>query len=218
MPPTQAAADAVRDAILRYLYRIHGAARSVRATAITIRDLQSALRPLGYKQQEVASNLDYLIQKGWVVEVVEDRTYTTPRGTTQHSDRRSYKISAAGMDLLDGGNSLYGRSQVGSSINVTNVNGVTVVGDGNVVNTGYANAAEALSKLRDAVLKSEISDETRLVVAADIDTLQAQLQKPEPDPGIIKLAWSGIREVVTAGELAELGFKVGALLAPILGG
>lgn len=54
---------------------VHTKARSPRAATIGIRDLQKTMKAAdGYKQQEVASNLDYLIQKGWAVEVVEDRT------------------------------------------------------------------------------------------------------------------------------------------------
>jgi len=67
--------DVVRDALLRYLYEVHQNARSVKATAVGIRDLQGAMKSLhGMKQQIVSSNLDYLFQKGWISEVVEERT------------------------------------------------------------------------------------------------------------------------------------------------
>lgn len=57
--------DLIRDAILRELREVYVSARSVRATAIGIKDLQRRLREKhGYKQQEVAANLTYLIQKG----------------------------------------------------------------------------------------------------------------------------------------------------------
>ena len=74
--------DVVRDAILRHLYLVHSKARSPKTAGLMIRELTQALKPKGFKQQEVASNLDYLVQKGWVREVVENRSFTTPRGTT----------------------------------------------------------------------------------------------------------------------------------------
>lgn len=40
--------------------------------------------------------------------------------------------------------------------------------------------------------------------ASNISSIQAQLQKPEPDVGVIKTIWSGIEKVVTAGELVAL--------------
>jgi hypothetical protein len=39
--------------------------------------------PSGTKQQQVGSNLDYLLPKGWAVEQITNRTFTTPAGTTQ---------------------------------------------------------------------------------------------------------------------------------------
>ena len=90
--------DIARDFILRHLYLIHERARSPKTAGLKITDLARALKPKGFKLQEVASNLDYLVQKGWVREVVETRTFTTPRGTTQQAEKRSYKISDSGID------------------------------------------------------------------------------------------------------------------------
>ena len=41
----------------------------------------------GTRQQDVASNLDYLVQKGWVSEVVQNRSFNTRSGTVQNSER-----------------------------------------------------------------------------------------------------------------------------------
>src|SRR5947199_3055753 len=85
--------DEVRDAVLRNLYEVHRRAKSPRSASIGIQDLQKALRlKHGYKQQEVASELDYLLQKGWAVEVVRERTFQTPGGTTRQAERITYKI------------------------------------------------------------------------------------------------------------------------------
>ena len=70
--------DAVRDAVLRHLHETHKKARSPKTAGLMISELTKGLKPKGYKQQEIASNLDYLVQKGWVREVVEQRSFTTP--------------------------------------------------------------------------------------------------------------------------------------------
>ena len=61
--------DVIRDSILRHLLAIHQDAKSPAKASIGIRDLRAALKAThGYKQQQVGSNLDYLVQKGWVTE------------------------------------------------------------------------------------------------------------------------------------------------------
>jgi hypothetical protein len=160
--------------------------------------------------------LDYLIQKGWAVEVVEDRTFQTPRGTMQQAQKVTYKISDAGIDRLEGA-SMYERPDLRPHVNITNLHGVTVVGDGNLVNASFTELSRTLTELRTAVLAAgSLDDETRLNVASDVDTLQSQLQKTTPDRSIIKRAWQGIQVAVTAGELAELIAKAAALIGPLV--
>jgi hypothetical protein len=93
--------DRARDLILRKLEEHHRRARSPRTAGVGFRDLQARLKDSGLKQQEVAANLDYLVQKGWVREVVEERSFTTPRGTQQTSSKVTYKISDVGLDKLE---------------------------------------------------------------------------------------------------------------------
>lgn len=208
--------DEIRDAILRHLYEVHSKAKSPKSAGKKISEIQKALRPLGYKQQEVASNLDYLVQKTWVREEIRQRSFTTERGTQIPSEQRTYKISDTGIDKLEAA-STYQRPDVGSEVNITNIRGVTVVGDGNVVNTSFADVSEVLADMRSAVLALKpVDDETKLDVVADIDTLQSQLQKPSPNRGVVKALWGGIEKTVTAAGLIELAEKAGRLLAPLL--
>jgi len=151
--------DAVRDALLRYLLSVHRKAKSPRSAGIGIRDLQKAMKvKSGIKQQVVGSNLDYLVQKGWVKEVVFARSFQTPRGTMQQAEKVTYKISDTGIDRLEGA-STYQRSDLRPHVNITNVQGVTVVGEGNVVNTTFTDLSRVLSDLRTAVLASGTLDD-----------------------------------------------------------
>lgn len=208
--------DIIRDNILRYLYGVHNKARSPKSAAQGIRDITKGMKSFGHKQSELASNLDYLIQKGWVREVVEHRSFTTDKGTTQNAEKRAYKISDTGIDKLEAA-SVYQQRSYESRLNITNISGVTVVGDGNVVNTNYTDLSRTLNDLKQAVLSAaSMTDRDKLNAVSDIDTLQAQIQKPEPDKAVIKRIWSGIEKMVTAAGIIDITQKIGSLLTPLL--
>lgn len=143
--------DTVQDEILRHLHAVHQKARSPKSAGLLMSEVSKALKTKGYKQQEVASNLDYLVQKGWVREVVEHRTFTTRAGTTQSAERRTYKISDSGIDRLEAA-SMYQRSEVASHVNIINIRGVTLVGNGNV-NTTFTDLSRVLTDLKQAILQ-----------------------------------------------------------------
>jgi hypothetical protein len=208
--------DEVRDVILRELNTIRQKARSPKTASVGIQDLARKLKPHGYKQQLVASNLVYLVDKGWAREVREARTFTTKYGTTQNSERITYIISAEGVDRLEGA-SMYRRT-TDQGVNITNIQGVTVVGEGNVVNTTFADLSRTLTGIRSAVLSSnDIPDKTKLEAVSDIDTLQAQLQKPTPDKSIAQRAWQALEKLATVGTLAELITSAAHLIKPLIG-
>lgn len=77
--------DAVRDAILRHLYEVHRNARGPKGVAIGIRDLHRAMKAQNIGPKDVNSNLDYLLQKGWIAKIEERRTFKT----TSQSDKLS---------------------------------------------------------------------------------------------------------------------------------
>lgn len=208
--------DVTRDAILRQLYITHEKARSPKTSGLKITELAQALKPGGLKLQQVASNLDYLVQKGWVREVIEKRSFTTPRGTTQEAEKRTYKISDLGIDHLESA-SLYQRPPMSPHINISNIHGVTVVGDGNVVNTTFADLSRVLSDTKNAILaEPQLSEDSKLEAIADIDSLQAQLQKPSPDKTVVQKLWAGIEKAAAVGGVVECILKASELVQPLL--
>lgn len=209
--------DIIRDAILRHLYKLHSSARGPKGVGTKIRDLHRAMKQKGIGQQQVNSNLDYLVQKGWVREVVTPRSYTTRHGTTQQSEVRTYKISDIGIDRLETA-SVYRREERLSGINITNIQGVTVIGDKNVVNVEYSDLYWALDELQEAVSASgNLSDEDKLNVTADVESLKTQLSKPAPNRAIIGQLWSGIDKVISIAGLVGLGLKIAELMRPLTG-
>lgn len=206
-----------RDKILRHLYAVHGKAKGPKGVAIGIRDLHNAMKNQGVRQADVVSNLDYLVQKGWVKQEVERRAFTTKRGNVQYAESKKYKISDIGIDKLEGG-SIYHREESLSRINITNVQGVTVVGTGNIVNTEMLDLSRTLSELEKDVLSSQsLSNEEKLNTVADLETMQAQVSKPNPNRSVLRNIWSGIERVLQAAEFADLVIKVSSMIALLKG-
>lgn len=209
--------DEIREVILRFLYDLHRRARGVRKQEMGIRDLQKAMKDLdGLTQQQVASNLDYLVQKGWVCKTTTGRLFTTKYGTTRSSEQIRYKISAAGIDRIEG-ESEFKRPDPYAGIQIENIGGVTVIGDGNIVRTRFAGVAEALSQLRRAVNASDLPDQDKLAVATEIQTIELQLAREQPDSTVIRRAWAAIKATATVGTLVDLVTRAGIALGPFVG-
>jgi len=207
--------DQIRDKLLRYLYEVHSTARGRGSVAVGIRQIQGALRQEGIKQKQVNSNLDYLVQKDWIAEVIEQRTYPTPQGTIRQSPSIKYKISALGIDRLEAASVYRGEESI-SHINVTNVSGVTVIGEGNIVNAQFTDVFRALTELENSVENSdELLNEQKLDVIADLASLKAQFSKPKPNFAVIREIWSGVKAIVTGAQFAEYMDKVSSFISDL---
>jgi hypothetical protein len=104
----------------------------------------------------------------------------------------------------------------GVKIEATGQNIVTV-GDGNQVNARYRNEASALVDLKDTLLQSPvISESQKLDLVSDIDSIQSQLAKTEPNRTVIRGAWEAVKKLDTVLGLADKVGKVAALLGPFL--
>jgi hypothetical protein len=217
MPNVENPKDAVRDHILRKLYEFNQTSRSAKKVAVLPSVLARAMKSsFGYKQQEVASNLDYLVDKGWVREVIEPRTFTTPSGTSQSSERRTYKISSTGVDRLEHA-SLFQQPPTGAHVNITNISGVVNIGDGNVVNAEFTGLSRLLTAARKRLAAdASLSEEARLNVLSDLDGLVTQIQKPKPNLTVVRALWEGVKAVGAVGGAAELIEKASQLISPML--
>jgi hypothetical protein len=210
--------DEKRDTILRFLYERHKNTRGISKIPIGIRDLQSEMKTRhGMKQPEVSSNLDYLVQVGWVKEVVKERSFKTAGGMEVSQEQVKYKISDIGINHLESGTT-FRRPEASKHINITNIQGVTVVGEGNVVNTQFGDLSRALDELDRAIGSSDrLTDEQKLDAGGDLSTIRTQISKKNPDRSIIKAAWGSLEKVATAVTVGEAVVKVGTLLATLLG-
>lgn len=105
-----------------------------------------------------------------------------------------------------------------SGIEITNVQGITVVGDQNVVvNTQFLDLYRRLSLLSEAVRNSsQLSDEEKLNYTKDIDTIKDQLSKPSPDKRIIKLVWEKLKPLATLAGIASFFIQVAKLIGSLI--
>src|SRR5882724_6694359 len=119
--------DNARDKLLRFLYHRHKTVRGIGKIPIGIQELQREMKSRHrLKQNEVSSNLDYLIQVGWVREVVKERHFKTPHGMDLGREQVTYKISDVGINHLQAG-TMFKRPESFNKINIANIQGVTVV-------------------------------------------------------------------------------------------
>src|SRR6266568_5079627 len=211
----------IRALMLQYFYDRNTNATSARGRkgfSIKISDIRKELKAShGLTQQEVVANLNYLISQGWIAEEQVEKSVPLPSGTVIPQATSYYKITAAGIDKIEGPGEFTMDKFKGIKIEATGQNIITV-GDGNQVNAQYRAAAGALVELKEELLKSLAVTETqKLDAVADIDSIQSQLAKSSPNRGIIQGAWEGVKRLDTVAGLADKIAKVATFLAPFLG-
>src|SRR5947208_9756490 len=95
----------VRSIVLRYFYDRNAAATSARGKkgyAVKISDIRKELKAShDLSQQEVMSNLNYLLSQGWVDEDKVEKSVPLPTGTIIPQSTSSYKITAAGINKIE---------------------------------------------------------------------------------------------------------------------
>jgi hypothetical protein len=211
----------IRSIILRYFYDRNAAATSARGKkgyAVKITDVRKELKTRNLlSQQEVMSNLNYLLSQGWVEEDKVEKSVSLPSGTVIPNTTSYYKITAAGIDKIEGPGEFTMDKFKGIKIEATGQNIITV-GDGNQVNARYQEAAGALVELKQAILQSSsVTEAQKLDVVADIDSIQSQLAKSTPNRGDIQSAWEAVKKLDTVLGLTDKVRKVANFLAPFLG-
>ena len=209
----------VRRLLLQYFYdrnKNATSARGKKGSAVKISDAKKELKAAdGLSQQEVQSNLTYLISQGWVEEEKIEKSFTAPSGTIVPSSTSFFQITAAGIDKIEGAGEFTMPKFHGININATGQNIITL-GDGNQIDAQFGDLGKALVELRDAITQSDAAEDQKLSFVADIDTIQSQLAKPTPSKGIIRAAWDSVKVAATIDGCAGLVTKAETLIAGFL--
>jgi len=208
--------DELRSAILKYFYDKRKSARSLKGSKLKISEIKTDLKKVGMDERTIASNLDYLIQTDWIIEDTETYQITT-KGRVINASRQFYKISDKGIDYFEGA-SKFRKSNPFSGINITNIQGVMVLGDGNVVNARYGDLYRNLNTLSGELTKSGFfTDEEKLNLVSEIETIKSQLSKTSPDKNIVSRAWEKLKPLATVAGIANFLEKTEVLIRILLG-
>ncbi len=214
--PPELADDEVRERLLRFLYGHYKGARSADATYTTMGEIKKSMKGLDVMQKRIVSNLTYLLQNRWVEQEVR-QFIVQPGGKPVMARKVLYRISSAGVDRYEGP-SAFQRTERMAGINITNVHGVTVIGNDNVVNTRFANLYKHLDLLGNEIRASDqLDDREKLSYQAEIETIKSQLMKEQPDPSTLERAWGALKGIATVSGVATAAGQVHGLLRSLFG-
>jgi predicted transcriptional regulator len=187
-----------------------------KGSSIKIRDVKAELKAQhGLTQQEVQSNLTYLLSQGWVEEKSVEKQVRAKGGTVIPSITNYYQVTSAGIDKIEGPGEFTMPRFHGIKIEATGQNIITV-GDGNQINAQYGELGEALAELREAITRSEEPEANKMSLVADIDTIQSQLAKPHPNRSIVTAAWEAVKGAASIHGCISLVEKLTGLIAGII--
>lgn len=213
--------DEIRQVLLEYFYNRNRNGRSARSdktgVAAKISIIRKELKAShGLSQSQVWSNLTYLISESWVEEQQIAKNVPLKSGTIIPQVTSYYKITAAGIDKIEGPGVFTMPKFHGIKIDATGQNIITV-GDGNQVDSRYGGIANELAELKRLLKKSPLLTESnKLGIVADIDTIQSQLAKTNPEKSVIKTIWSTIERTATLVGLTTNATRIAGLLSSLL--
>ena len=212
----------IRKWILRHFYERNCTATSKcgkKGAAVKIGDLRRTLKSVhGLSCQEVIANLRYLISQGWVEEINRERIIPTASGGKVNRVTTFYAITALGIDHIEGPGEFTPRNRFEGIVNINASGQSTVtVGDGNQVNAKFIETADVLADFAGAVKAcTEIDPSRKMDAIADIDTVQSQLARSNPNGAIIRMAWSAIEPLTRLTALAHFAAKIAIQLGQFI--
>jgi hypothetical protein len=214
--------DEIRSQILRYFYDRNAKATSrygKKGSSVKISDVEKELKATyGLSQQQVMSNLTYLIDQKWIKEIPTEKTVTKKGGMAVPRVVTWYEISAEGIDKIEGESECDPQEKyAGINIHAAGTNIITL-GDGNAVNASFADLHSALDELKAAIARADAIQETeKLDAAADIESMKDQLAKPNPSKAVISALWLGVEKAAAIAGLVELVERIRPLIEEIVG-
>ncbi len=179
-------------------------------------EIKKAMKAFNVMEKRIVSNLTYLLQNQWVEEEVR-QFIVQPGGKPVMTRKVLYRISSAGINRYEGP-SAFERTERMAGINITNVHGVTIIGNDNVVSNQFTELYRNLDLLGSEIRASaELDDRAKLTYQAEIETIKSQLMKEEPDRGIVGRAWDALKTAATIGGAAAMVERVHSLLHTLFG-
>ncbi|MBW2069574.1 MAG: hypothetical protein JRI31_12035 [Deltaproteobacteria bacterium] len=204
--------DMIREDVLKYLYERYKKSRSVKKQAVSISEIKKALKPKGYKEQDITGAISFLIDRDWLKEIKVKTKFFIKNRLTE-GEKITYRISDVGVTHFEGPSKFLSTNRF-SGISITNIQGVTVVGNNNIVRNEYLELFRELEELGDQIRSSaQLSDDDKVDLQNDLDTIKSQLGKSKPEKNIIKIAWGNIKDKL--GKVPDLAEKITKVIALI---
>ncbi|MCD6493742.1 MAG: hypothetical protein J7K36_08130 [Archaeoglobaceae archaeon] len=209
--------DIVREDLLNFLYQKYKKSRSVKKQAATISEIKKALKQKGHKEQEIVGAISFLIDRGWIKEEKEKTKFFIKDKLTE-GEKITYRISDIGIVHFEGPSKFISQNKF-SGINITNISGVTVVGNNNIVRNEYLDLFNYLDELAEVLRSSAtLTDEEKADLQSDIETIKSQLGKQNPNRKVISLIWDNLKGIVSkVPEAADKIAKVASLIKIFMG-
>jgi len=165
---------------------------------VGIRDLAQEVKTIepSLKENQVASNVTFLVQNGFVEEVPIEN-YFAKKQFGGAKPTYKYRLTREGLAYFDHG-SKFDKSSVFAGIGDISGNGNNIIiGNQNSItsisNTKYSDGHRLAEDLRRRVnALGELTDEEKISIQSDIETIKSQLAKSEPDTGILQKAKDNI--------------------------
>ncbi|MFM2381767.1 MAG: hypothetical protein RLZZ76_534 [Candidatus Parcubacteria bacterium] len=195
--------DEVRKTILEHFYQLSKNARNTYQVSAHEKKVMVALQGAGVTKQEVISGILYLVNSGFLKKEKRDSvTY--------------YYISDMGVNHFEGASTFQKPHQT-SGISIADVKGIVVVGNNNYVQQNYTELYKNLDVLRDSLgVTEELTDKEKLEFQSEIETIQSQLSKAEPNKTIIAQAWSSLAKIATVSSLFDVYERVKLFIIPFI--
>lgn len=190
--------DKARDAILKFLYDFN----KEKSLWLSPQSVAHQLKGLGFDRHEVARGINFLKDEGFI-----NKKAVRSAGISFEK----IIISSKGVQLFE--KSKFSRKTF-STISLEGGNNVLVLGDnlGSITQT-KGSSIDELNNLIKAVGKLELSEEEKMNLIGDVETIKSQLIKPNPSKIIIQGAWATISAASNISGAQDLISKVKTLLA-----
>lgn len=190
--------DEIREKVLEALYRIHNKARGKKSLLVGIRDLaQEVKKDLPkIKENEVFSNTRFLIENDFVKEeAIENYFANNKFGNSKPSYK--YCLTKNGLAYFEHGSKFDKSNIFAGIVDITGSGNNIIIGNQNsitsITNTQYSEGHKLAEDLRRRVnALGELSDEKKISIQSDLETIKSQLAKQKPDTGILQKAKDNI--------------------------
>ncbi|MEM2129310.1 MAG: hypothetical protein QXZ70_01795 [Candidatus Bathyarchaeia archaeon] len=205
--------DQVRELILNFLYNNWKKARSLKGLGVTSGEIKKELKKYGLKENQIITNLDFLIKNGWIEERISK--YELPEKKIS-VEKRTFHLSYIGLRYFEK-NSKFDTTGKFSGILFKDIkDSIIVIGTGNVVQKNFYDLYSALEDLKSKIMLSDLPENLKIDYIADVESFKAQLAKPIPEKSIIRKIWEKLSELSKIGSFATLIEKIYHLLEFLL--